>query len=45
VIGFVVHASANAGGVGSAVVLVLYLLLAVLLRKRPVQAEATPSSP
>ena len=43
--GFVVHASANAGGVGSAVVLVLYLLLAVLLRKRPVQGEATPSSP
>lgn len=34
VIGFVVHASANAGGAGSAVVLALYLLLAVLLRKR-----------
>jgi membrane protease YdiL (CAAX protease family) len=45
VIGFVVHASANAGGVGGAVVLVLYLLLAVLLRKRPVQGEATPGSP
>jgi membrane protease YdiL (CAAX protease family) len=40
VIAFVVHASANAGGVGSAVVLVLYLLLAVLLPKRPAARDA-----
>jgi membrane protease YdiL (CAAX protease family) len=43
VIGFVVHVSANAGGVGSAVVFALYLLFAVLLRKRSLQGEATAS--
>ena len=36
VVGFVVHASANGGGVGALVTLGLYLALAALLRSRPV---------
>lgn len=38
VVGFVVHASSNAGGAGALVTFGLYLVLAALLRKRP----ATP---